>query len=128
MILINDNASSKRKLRPFDSASLEDFPLYNHFPYYRDIDLCPAENITLISGNIVKYFQYTLKETFPLKNMDALAQSKIKEYQKREALKDENITSADIEYEETEEEPGAEAALEESSEKESPAYLDMDFE
>lgn len=129
MIFINNAAINKRKLRPFHSATREDFSMYNKMPYFRDTDLCTADTIQLVTGNVIKYFQYSLKDTAPLSDMDILAMVKIQEYQEKEierlaalsAVNDENETE-DISV------TLSEDSSQETPAKERPAYLDMDYE
>lgn len=134
MINTSEIPKNARKLRPFDSANLDDFALYRSLPYYRDTDLCTPEMITLVTGNVIKYFQYTVQDPFSLSGSDALAVLKIKEYEEHEK---ERLAVADQEA--IEEEAAAleeaEAALTGDSsaepdmnEKQRADYLDIDFE
>lgn len=126
-----ENASiKKRKLRPFDAAKIDDFAMYNRLPYRRDINLCTPQTITLVTGNIIKYFQYTLQEQLTLSQMDNLALLKIAAYEERmqEALA-KSIEENDIEASEADCEAADETTVEAEPEKKPrPEYLDIDFE
>lgn len=133
MINTSEIPKHTRKLRPFDSANLDDFSIYRRLPYYRDTDLCTPEMITLVTGNVIKYFQYTVNDTFSLSGNDALALLKIKQYQEHEKER----LAASL-HETAEEEVAAaneaapsvmDASFEQvPAEKQRPDYLDIDFE
>ena len=38
--------------------------MYDKLPYKRDITLCGPETLELISGNIIKYYQYKIVDAF----------------------------------------------------------------
>lgn len=84
------------KLRPFDSSLVEDTSMYDKLPYKRDPYRCNAEAISLVSGNILKYYQCKPGNTYELTDMDNLASEKIRDYQKREAERLEQISEDDI--------------------------------
>lgn len=45
----------------FDSTfEIEQYSMYDNFPYVRNINLCSNENIKLISGNIIKGYRCKL--------------------------------------------------------------------
>ncbi|MEG2512814.1 MAG: hypothetical protein RSA52_06090 [Acetivibrio sp.] len=127
-------------MRPFDAASKDDISIYNKLPYFRDIELCPPEMITLVTGNVIKYFQYSIKDIYPLANMDTLAVEKICEYQKREEnnrISSTNVAGEnslttfkmdDSESSDLSEEASDVSLTEVSEKKERPSYLDLDFE
>lgn len=141
MIRIETATVTKRKLRPFDAAKMDDFAMYNRLPYFRDIDLCTPETITLVTGNVIKYFQYTINDTFTLSGIDQLAMVKIAEYQERNKEPDVSeeesdatafvdseaelsVTSESAESDTT----TTDSATQEASSRPHPAYLDLDFE
>lgn len=139
MIIIETSRISKRKLRPFDAANRDDFSMYNKLPYYRDTDLCTPEMITIVSGNVIKYFQYNVKDTYALSGIDNLALLKIKEYEKRESKRLEPFQKKDpieedltltIEEDETISMDKSETSVPEikAPEKKRLDYLDLDFE
>jgi hypothetical protein len=49
---------------PYDSFLEDKRSMYDDMPYYRDINVCTAENIGLISGNVLKYYRYKVTDTF----------------------------------------------------------------
>ena len=53
-------------LLPFDSTVAENFVIYYPVPYKRDINLIPPEKIAMESGNVVKYYQYQMKDPTPV--------------------------------------------------------------
>lgn len=64
------NANELRQRRdkaPFKENNIEEFLMYDRFPYTMDINLCPKDNHRLRSGNIIKYCTYTIKESFLIK-------------------------------------------------------------
>lgn len=83
---MNQSTPIKHKLRPFENSTAETITMYDHFPYDRDINLCTKEMITLVTGNVIKYFQCRVGEVLPLEGMDELFLLKYKEYQLREQL------------------------------------------
>lgn len=72
------------KLRPFDSSVNEDFSMYDKLPYKKDVDLCGPDKIALESGNVIKFFRYTLKDTYQLTGMDNLFYEKFEKHQKEQ--------------------------------------------
>jgi len=139
VIIIDSSSISKRKLRPFDAANHDDFSMYNKLPYYRDIDLCTQEMITFVTGNVIKYFQYNVQDTFALSGIDNLAIIKIREYQKHESERLEPFREKDLIVEElTVTEENGENIYIDTIEKEDPEataaekkrsdYLNIDFE
>lgn len=53
-------------LLPFDSTLTDNFIIYYPVPYVRDISLIPPEKIALESGNVIKYYRYTVAEPIPI--------------------------------------------------------------
>lgn len=84
------------KLRPFDSSLVEDTSMYDKLPYKRDPYRCNAEAVSLVSGNILKYYQCRPGNTYELTDMDNLASEKIRDYQKRESQRLEKISEDHI--------------------------------
>lgn len=84
------------KLRPFDSSLVEDTSMYDKLPYIRDPYRCNADAITLISGNVLKFYRCKQGNKYELTDMDRLASEKIREYQKREAERLEQFSENDI--------------------------------
>ncbi|MDK2808085.1 MAG: hypothetical protein PWP24_819 [Clostridiales bacterium] len=128
--MIDTTGDNKRKLRPFDAASHDDFSMYNKLPYYRDINLCTEDTITLVTGNVIKYFQYQLLETLPLHDMDQIAVIKIRQYMEREQKRKDQLGVAapnSSQNEETSEEELTVQKVDEAPKKR-PAYLDLDFD
>lgn len=72
------------KLRPFDSSVNEDFSMYDKLPYKKDIDLCGPDKIAMESGNVIKFFRYTIKDTYQLTGMDDLFYEKLEKHQKEQ--------------------------------------------
>ncbi|MFW5672898.1 MAG: hypothetical protein ACOCM8_11560, partial [Acetivibrio ethanolgignens] len=72
------------KLRPFDSSVNGDFSMYDKLPYKKDIDLCGPDKIAMESGNVIKFFRYTLKDTYQLTGMDDLFYEKLEKHQKEQ--------------------------------------------
>ncbi|MFA9462946.1 MAG: hypothetical protein ACERKN_01510 [Velocimicrobium sp.] len=145
MITIDTSGIIKRKLRPFNAANRDDFSMYNKLPYFRDIDLCTQEMITLVTGNVIKYFECKIEETLPLCGIDTLALLKIKEYENRERLRlqsfpsESEAISISVKAIEMNEENntliddhlnGDTSTINEDTKekKQRPAYLDLDFE
>lgn len=54
----NDNPA--RSLPPFAELRVNEFEMYDHLPYHKDIYLCTPEMIKTVTGNVVKY--YTVQE------------------------------------------------------------------
>lgn len=48
----------------------QSYSMYDHLPYKRDINLCGPDNITLVSGNIIKYYRYKLTDTYTIDSLD----------------------------------------------------------
>ena len=122
----------KRKLRPFDAANHDDFSMYNKLPYYRDINLCTNDMITLVTGNVIKYFQYSINDTYTLSEIDNLAILKIQEYENREQKRlmpnEDTIIEDSIPLITDENEDSNITNQETVFEKKRPEYLDLDFE
>lgn len=128
--IMDTSRITKRKLRPFDAANHDDFSIYNHLPYYRDINLCTQEMITLVTGNVIKYFQYKIEETYPLTGMDALSMIKIQEYEKQEKERLDSYLDNHVEpaiEEITANEDEINEPKEKTPEKKRPEYLDLEF-
>lgn len=113
---MNQSAPIKHKLRPFENSTAETITMYDHFPYGRDINLCTKEMITLVTGNVIKYFQCRTGEVLPLEGMDELFLLKFREYQQREQLALEAKNSA--QKEDAEEDSSDELTIEEIPKKE----------
>ena len=52
-------------LRPYDSTLEDKTTIYDKQPYKKDPDLCGADKVKLVSGNVVKYNTQNYKPTEP---------------------------------------------------------------
>ncbi len=107
---MGDAGAIKHKLRPFNTTMTEDMSTYDRIKYIRDIDLCTNKMITLVTGNVLKYFTIDMGDPFELKGMDDLAAIKIKEYLAKERIRlgvvDDDLMEYPMEDEEPEDEEG----------------------
>ncbi len=55
-----DDKLVAKALMTFDHTYEPQIQMYDHLPYQRDIDVCNWKKPRIVSGNIVKYFQYDL--------------------------------------------------------------------
>ena len=58
--------------------------MYDKLPYKKDIDLCGPDKIAMESGNVIKFFRYTIKDTYQLTGMDDLFYEKLEKHQKEQ--------------------------------------------
>lgn len=65
------------KLRPFDTSTGEDYSMYDKLPYKKNIDLCGPDKIAMESGNVIKFYQFTIQDTYQLTGMDDLFYEKL---------------------------------------------------
>jgi hypothetical protein len=64
-----------RKLKdkgPFEHIWDSRITMYDKIPYERDITLSGTDTLTLISGNIIKYYRYKINDVFNIKPDKAL--------------------------------------------------------
>ena len=85
------------KLKPFDTSLVEDTSMYDNLPYKRDPYRCNADAIALESGNVLKFYQCKLGDTYKLTDMDTLADKKIHEHQEKESERLAEISKENIE-------------------------------
>ncbi len=52
----------QKSLKTFDEVDEGRNEFYNHLPYKRDSDLCHWEPDGMVSGNLIKYYQYQLDQ------------------------------------------------------------------
>ena len=56
------NELIEKMLMTFDHQYDSNFKFYDSLPYVRDYDLCNWTKRKMLSGNIIKYYQYTLEK------------------------------------------------------------------
>jgi uncharacterized protein (DUF1919 family) len=56
----------KKAKGPYDSSLEENMPMYDNLPYICDVTLCNRDTINMESGNIIKYYRYTIGEAFEI--------------------------------------------------------------
>lgn len=76
---------TSHKLNPYDGSLTEDMSMYDRLAYTRNINLCGADSITLYSGNVIKPYQYQISSSYMFRDMDALAEEKIRNHQQNNA-------------------------------------------
>lgn len=57
-----DEELLKKVLKSFDHKYESATTFYDNLPYVRDYDLCNWVPLRMFSGNIIKYYQYTLSK------------------------------------------------------------------
>lgn len=55
-----DQELFKKILKSFDHKYESPTVFYDNLPYVRDYDLCNWTPLRMLSGNIIKYYQYTI--------------------------------------------------------------------
>ncbi len=60
------------KLTMYDNSLDYLITFYDNLPYVRNWDYCNEHTLGLISGNVVKFFQYTLDDPIVVENHDDL--------------------------------------------------------
>ncbi len=53
-------------VRPYNDTIWDRWSLYDDIPYVQDKSICSAENIAIISGNIVKAYRCLIKEPYKI--------------------------------------------------------------
>lgn len=59
------------KLSFFDYSFNYSCSLYDNLPYKRTYELCNEHTVRMSSGNVIKYFQYSMSKPFKINNHDA---------------------------------------------------------
>jgi hypothetical protein len=59
---MNNNELLKKMLMTFDPSNDSSSTFYDNLPYVRDYDLCNWKPLRMASGNIIKFYQYTLEK------------------------------------------------------------------
>lgn len=73
------------KLKPFDYSMNEDYSMYDHLPYEKDIDLCGPDKIAMESGNIIKFYQCNIRDTYQISGIDDLFYEKLSLHEEQQA-------------------------------------------
>ncbi len=81
------------KLRPFDSSLNEDYSMYDKLPYEKDIDLCGPDKIALESGNIIKFYQCKMDDTYQITGIDDLFYEKLSLHEQEQQEKENEKTA-----------------------------------
>lgn len=63
--------------------------MYDNQPYSKDPDLCSSDNIRLVSGNVIKYynFHYVANEPYIVNTQDDIVKEKLAKMQRELARK-----------------------------------------
>lgn len=64
---MNPNGLLLKSMALFDHTYEPVVTIYDHLPYYRDVDVCPDLSRGLISGNVIKFYQYRYDPLTPVK-------------------------------------------------------------
>lgn len=68
MDAINIPISTLEKAYDDSLFDQERWSMYDNLPYVSDKELCNKTHLRLISGNIIKYYQYLMKEPYEIKH------------------------------------------------------------
>lgn len=72
--------------QPYDATLEENMSMYDKLPYKRNIDMCNASTLALISGNLVKFYRCTYDEPREIdtqdSKFDAIVSAHIRKYEK----------------------------------------------
>lgn len=57
--------------QPYDATLEENMSMYDKLPYKRNVDMCNASTLALISGNLVKFYRCTYDEPREIDTQDS---------------------------------------------------------
>lgn len=78
--------TSDTKLQKYDISLEDDMNMYDNQPYSKDPDLCNTNNVRLVSGNVIKYYQSELNSNNPyiIETHDEEVKEKIEQMRKEQ--------------------------------------------
>lgn len=93
------NTQNSSHLRPYDSTLEDKTTMYDKQPYKKDPDLCGADKVKLVSGNVVKYNTQNYKRTEPfiINNKDCEIRERIKKLEEKRQLDEAALTKESFE-------------------------------
>ena len=95
------NSINSSHLRPYDSTLEDNMTIYDKQPYKKDPDLCGADKVKLVSGNVVKFYTQNYKRTEPfiIDNKDCEIKERLINYEKQRQLGEAYLTKEAVDNE-----------------------------
>jgi len=66
--MFNRNIKDNNKVTPYDDSMWNRHSMYDSLPYTWDSDLNVEKTFALISGNVIKSYQFQMKETYEVRH------------------------------------------------------------
>lgn len=86
-----------QKALQYDSSLEYTIKMYDQLPYIRNVNLCSADQIKLVSGNVYKYYTYSKEEVHEISNHDDIIEAHIRQLEEDAKLLKEEPISEDTE-------------------------------